>query len=453
MAQDLIASSNRRVVFGLGQTGLSCARLLYRRGLPFAVIDSREEPPGLATFRAEMPEVPVHLGTLPEDLLLDAHELVVSPGIALDEPAVAKAMDAGVTVVGDIDLFVREARAPILGITGSNAKSTVTALVGRMASLAQLNVGVGGNLGPPALDLLDEARQLYVVELSSFQLERAGRLGLDVASVLNISPDHLDRHGSMPRYHMAKHRIFRGCKAAVVNRDDPLTVPLVDASVKVVSWRMGEPELHGFGLRIEEGIESLCFGPQSLLPATEVRLPGRHNLANALAALAIGHAAGLPMVAMLQALREFGGLPHRCERVADIAGVHWVNDSKGTNPGATRAALEGLGGDSDLVLIAGGVAKGADFSGLRPAIAKHCKAVLLIGEATESMEAAFAGAANLERCASLEVAIERAAELADAGDTVLLSPACASFDMFSNYVQRGDAFRNAVAGLTGSGDE
>lgn len=235
VAPALIASSENRVVVGLGATGLSCARYFHARGLPFAVVDTRSEPPGIEQLRSEMPDVRVFAGDYPEELFAGASEVVVSPGIAMDAPIVVAALAAGAAIVGDIDLFVREARAPVIGITGSNAKSTVTELLGQMARDTKLDVGVGGNLGTPALDLLASERDLYVLELSSFQLERAGALDLAVATVLNISEDHLDRHGNMVGYHQAKHRIFRGCKTAVVNRDDRLTIPLLPADVEVVS--------------------------------------------------------------------------------------------------------------------------------------------------------------------------------------------------------------------------
>jgi UDP-N-acetylmuramoylalanine--D-glutamate ligase len=346
-------------VVGLGLTGLSCARHLYRQGQAFSVVDTRTQPPGLESLQREMPDIQVYAGVYPADLLQEASELVVSPGIALDDPVLASAREAGVAIVGDIDLFMREARAPVIGITGSNAKSTVTELVGSMAREAGLDAGVGGNLGTPALDLLAPERELYVLELSSFQLERAGNLGLSVATVLNVSVDHLDRHGTLPAYHRAKHRIFHGCRAAVVNRDDPLTVPLVPEDVRVVSWRMAEPELDGFGLRFIEGRETLCHDFEPLLAVDDLGLVGRHNVANALAALAIGHAAGLDRRLMAQALRTFSGLPHRCQLVTEIGGVRFVDDSKGTNVGATNAALAGLGGDRNVVLIAGGQGNGA----------------------------------------------------------------------------------------------
>jgi UDP-N-acetylmuramoylalanine--D-glutamate ligase len=375
--------------------------------------------------------------------------VVVSPGIALDDPVVVRAREAGAEIVGDIDLFIREAAAPVIGITGSNAKSTVTEMVGAAALRAGLNVGVGGNLGTPALDLLSPSRQLYVLELSSFQLERASSLGLAVATVLNISADHLDRHGDMQRYHQAKHRIFRNCGRAVLNRDDPLTAPLVADSVELVSWGMGEPGLREFGLRYVDGQECLCHGFDRLLAVADLPLPGRHNVANALATLAIAHAAGLPQEAALAALGDFRGLPHRCEQVAEINGVRWINDSKGTNIGATRAALEGLGGDRDIILIAGGQGKGADFSQLKPAVGRHCRQLLLIGEDAGRLQAALGDTVTSSLLPDLEAAVEQAAALARAGDCVLLSPACASFDMFPGYAARGEAFRQAVGRIRG----
>jgi UDP-N-acetylmuramoylalanine--D-glutamate ligase len=449
VAPELIASTNNRVIVGLGATGLSCARYLHGTGARFCVVDTREQPPGLEELRTQMPEVPVFVGDYPQDIITGAAELVVSPGVALDQPVVALAREAGVGVVGDIDLFMREAQAPVIGITGSNAKSTVTELLGRMARDAGLDAGVGGNLGTPALDLLAPGRELYVLELSSFQLERAGTLGLSVAAVLNISADHLDRHGSMPAYHQAKHRIFRGCQAAVVNRDDPLTVPLVPREVEVVGWRMGEPEPGDYGLRIVDGREFLCRGFEALLSVDELSLPGRHNVANALAALALGNCAGLSVQVMTGTLKTFPGLPHRCEPIGDVDGVRYVNDSKGTNVGATEAALQGLGGERDIVLIAGGQGKGADFNVLREAVARHCRRVVLIGEDAMKLEQALRGAVDTVRASSMADAVNKAAAAARPGDTVLLSPACASFDMFSGYEERGEAFCAAVAAHKG----
>ncbi|WP_328799339.1 UDP-N-acetylmuramoyl-L-alanine--D-glutamate ligase [Sediminihaliea albiluteola] len=451
VTQDMIASSDNWVVFGLGVTGLSCARYLHRLGQSFTVVDTRSEPSGLAQLQEEMPEVSLFAGDIPLAVLESASQVVVSPGVALDEPLVRAALEAGAELLGDIDLFVREAKAPVVGITGSNAKSTVTELVGAMARKAGITVAVGGNLGTPALELLSDSVELYVLELSSFQLERAGVLNLAVATVLNISADHLDRHGDLPRYHQAKHRIFRGCRKVVLQRDDRLTVPLVAEDVAQISWRMREPELQGFGLRTEAGVESIYHGFERLLPVSDLALSGRHNLANVLAALALGHAAGLAMPAMLEALREFRGLPHRCQLVAQLQGVSYVNDSKGTNIGATEAALKGLGGKGNVLLIAGGQGKGADFRQLREAVQEHCRHLLLMGEANEALRTALQDLVPVSSVANMQEALQVAAAKAIAGDVVLLSPACASFDMFSGYAARGEAFVAAVKQLQESG--
>jgi UDP-N-acetylmuramoylalanine--D-glutamate ligase len=444
----LISSTRRKVVVGLGATGLSVARFLAARGDDFCVYDTRENPPGLAALRDELPQATVLTGPVPQDVLDTAGELIVSPGIAPAEPWLEQAVAAGAQLLGDIDLFVREARAPVVGITGSNAKSTVTEMVGAMARAAGLRVGVGGNLGVPALDLLDDEQQLYVLELSSFQLERAGELGLAVATVLNLTPDHLDRHGSMPRYHQAKHRIFNGCGTVVFHADDPLTIPPLAAGRRQVSWRLREPDLAGFGLREVDGATWLAEGFDLLLPVDDLPLPGRHNTANALAALAIGTAAGLPRAAMLEALRGFRGLPHRCEQVLEADGVQWINDSKATNVAAAIAAVEGLGAGRPLVLIAGGRDKGSDFRPLRAVVQRCCSAVLLIGEAAPQIRDAIGDVVTTELVGDLASAVTRARALAVPGTTVLLSPACASFDQFASYAARGDAFRAAVRELT-----
>ncbi|MFN2328580.1 MAG: UDP-N-acetylmuramoyl-L-alanine--D-glutamate ligase [Chromatocurvus sp.] len=446
----IIASSAQRVVVGLGVTGLSVVRYLAHRGERFAVVDTRAEPPGLAQLRGEFPDVSVFVGDIPQSLLNAASELIVSPGLAPDLPFLLEAVAAGAVIRGDVDLFAEAAQAPVIGITGSNAKSTVTALVGAMAEAAGRNAGVGGNLGPPALDLLADDRDLYVLELSSFQLERSDSLNLAVACVLNLSADHLDRHGTLPRYHQAKHRIFRGCRHAVVNSDDPLTIPPGGDGMQVSAWRLREPDLHGFGIhRDDDGVEWLAQGFDDLMRVSDIALSGRHNLANALAALAIGHSAGLPMAAMLDTLRDFQGLPHRCQQVAERKGVRWINDSKATNVGAAKAAIEGMGRGRNLVLIAGGRGKGGDFAALRQPVATYCKLVLLIGETAEQLACDIGDAAPVQRCDSLDTAVQAAAASANAGDCVLLSPACASFDMFRDYGERGDVFAAAVRDLPG----
>ncbi|MEM9314139.1 MAG: UDP-N-acetylmuramoyl-L-alanine--D-glutamate ligase [Pseudomonadota bacterium] len=441
---DIISSTQRKVVVGLGVTGLSVARYLAGRGENFCVFDTREAPPGQSQLKTEFPDVPLLTGAVPQDVLNTAGELIVNPGIAPHEPWLQEAIAAGARLRGDIDLFVDEARAPVVGITGSNAKSTVTAMVGAMAREAGLNTGVGGNLGTAALELLDDDVELYVLELSSFQLERAGELGLEVATVLNVTPDHLDRHGSLPLYHQAKHRIFNGSKTVVYNADDPLTIPPLAGGRRQISWRLREPDLEGFGLRQEDGKSFLAEGFDLLMPVDQLPMPGRHNVANALAALALGSAAGLPRSAMLEALRRFRGLPHRCELVGERGGVQWVNDSKATNVAAAIAAVNGLGAERPLILIAGGRDKAADFQPLRGPVERYCRHVLLIGEAAPLLAEALAGTTAIERMDTLPEAVGRAAEIAGEGETVLLSPACASFDQFASYEARGESFRSAI---------
>jgi UDP-N-acetylmuramoylalanine--D-glutamate ligase len=447
VTRNLIATSDAPLIVGLGCTGLSCARFFHRLGKPFTVVDSRDNPPGLAALRRECPEAELVLGDIPQARLQQAGQLIVSPGVAISHPAIAAALEQGVPVCGDIDLFVAQAQAPVVGISASNGKSTVTELFGRMARRAGIAVAVGGNLGPPALDLLSDDRELYVLELSSFQLERAGDLGLEVACLLNLSPDHMDRHSTMLEYHTAKQRIFRACKSLVYNRDEALTRPLQADTVSNWSFGFGEPDFHGFGLRQRAGEEWLYYAFEPLMPVAEVALVGRHNVANALAALALGQALKLPLAAMLEELREFRGLPHRSQTVADIAGVRYINDSKATNPAATCAALAGFATDHKLILIAGGQGKGADFTELCEKIPASCKAVVLLGEDAGSLEQLLAGSLPTLRAVSMQDAVGQAAEFANPGDTVLLSPACASFDMFSGFAERGERFITAVQQL------
>jgi UDP-N-acetylmuramoylalanine--D-glutamate ligase len=449
---DLIASNDIPVVVGLGSTGLSIARYFQRRGIPFVVVDSRDHPPGLEALRKHCPDAEVVLGDIPAQRLCAAGRLVVSPGIALTEPAVAQALEAGVPVCGDIDLFCAEARAPVVGITGSNAKSTVTELLGAMARRAGVAVAVGGNLGTPALDLLDTGVECYILELSSFQLERAGVLALELATVLNISDDHLDRHGDLQSYRQAKQRIFAGCRKLVCNRDDPMTLPAQADLTPTVTYGLSAPVDGGLGLVERDGVEWLSFQGDLLMPVAEVALMGRHNISNALAALALGMAMEFPMDAMLEALREFPGLPHRCQLVAESGGVRYINDSKATNPGATLAALRGLGERNNVLLIAGGQGKGADFSVLATDVAERCKGLVLLGEDAGRLAAVLEAVVPVYHATSMAAAVSVAAELAEPGDVVLLSPACASFDMFSGFPERGRHFAQCVlAQLTEGG--
>ncbi|SDO99260.1 UDP-N-acetylmuramoyl-L-alanine--D-glutamate ligase [Pseudomonas jinjuensis] len=445
----LIASDHFRIVVGLGKSGMSLVRFLARLGVPFAVADTRENPPELATLRTQFPQVEVRCGELDVEFLCRARELYVSPGLSLRTPALAAAAAQGVKMSGDIDLFARHAKAPIVAITGSNAKSTVTTLVGEMAAAAGMRVAVGGNLGTPALDLLADDVELYVLELSSFQLEACERLNAEVATCLNVSEDHMDRYAGMADYHLAKHRIFRGAKQVVVNRADPLSRPLIADNVPCWTFGTNKPDFKAFGLIEEDGEKWLAFQFDRLMPASELKIRGAHNQSNALAALALGHAVGLPFASMLATLRGFTGLPHRCQWVGERKGVNFYDDSKATNVGAALAAIEGLGADIDgkLVLLAGGDGKGADFSDLRAPVAKYCRAVVLLGRDAELVGSALGDVLPQVRVKTLEEAVQRAAELAEPGDAVLLSPACASLDMFKNFEERGRLFARAVEEL------
>ncbi|NWB90485.1 UDP-N-acetylmuramoyl-L-alanine--D-glutamate ligase [Pseudomonas agarici] len=445
----LIASDHFRIIVGLGKSGMSLVRFLASRGVAFAVADTRDNPPELAALRRDYPQVEVRCGELDVEFLCRADELYVSPGLALATPALQAAAARGVKLSGDIELFARNAKAPIVAISGSNAKSTVTTLVGEMAAAAGKRVAIGGNLGTPALDLLSDDVELYVLELSSFQLETTDQLGAEVATVLNVSEDHMDRYSGLPAYHLAKHRIFRGAKQVVVNRQDALSRPLMGEDLPCWTFGLGQPDFKAFGLREEAGEKYLAFEFDKLMPVRDLKIRGAHNQSNALAALALGHAVGLPFDAMLASLRTFAGLEHRCQWVRELNGVNYYNDSKATNVGAALAAIEGLGGDitGKLVLIAGGDGKGADFNGLRGPVAANCRAVVLLGRDGELLAQALGDEVPLIRVQTLDDAVRHCAELAEPGDAVLLSPACASFDMFKNYEERGRLFARAVEGL------
>ncbi len=439
------------VIVGLGRTGLSCARHLRSLGWRIAITDTRVKPPELERLREQYPDVPVSLGGLDVRLLDDALCVVASPGVSLRDPFFIEATARGLEIVGDIEMFARVVDAPVVGITGTNGKSTVTTLVGRMAHRAGIKARVGGNLGEPALDLLAAAHadatstQLYVLELSSFQLDTTTSLGLRAATVLNVSPDHLDRYNSVGEYAEAKARIFARCDTAVINLDDPLVVAMP---------RPGQRTL-GFSLRASIGADFavatlndewwLTRRGEPLMKVSAMKIKGLHNAANALAALALGEALGLPLPAMLAELAEFAGLPHRSQWVADVNGVTYVNDSKGTNVGATLAAVAGMQGP--LVMIAGGDGKNQDFAPLAAAFRGKVRHTVLIGRDASAIALALQGVCTLELCGTMEEAVRAAARAAQPGDTVLLSPACASLDMFRDYTHRGAVFSQAVKEL------
>lgn len=428
----------RWLVAGLGVTGVSAANWLHGQGATVVAADSRAEPPGTDQLADG---ISVHAGDLPAHLLDGVDGVVASPGLPADLPLFQHAVARGIDVCSDIELFARVVDAPVIGVTGSNGKSTVVTLLGEMAQAAEVNVAVGGNLGTPALDLLAPGVALYVLEISSFQLEWTRSLRCVAATVLNISADHIDRHHTIERYAAIKAGLLQQADLAVKNADDARVAAMPAAKSVQFGEAGAQWHLQGAGADTR-----LCRGEQVLLTASAMKVVGRHNQINALAALALGDAAGLPMPAMLAALRDFRGLPHRCEWVAEHAGVTWINDSKGTNVGATLAALDGLSGP--IVLLAGGLAKGGDFRPWAPVLAKKGRAALLFGTDAELIEVHLDRAVPVERLETLEQSVQRAAALSQAGDTVLLSPGCASMDQFDNYIARGQAFAASVQQVT-----
>ena len=444
------------LVLGLGDTGLSMAKWLARRGASVRVADTRTAPPRLAELERSLPSVPASCGPFRDEMFADIGLVAISPGVPLAEPAVRRAVDAGMEVVGDIELFaqaLRERRAQIIAVTGTNGKSTVTALIGAMARAAGADCEVAGNIGPAVLEALmrredaGRAAGLWVLEVSSFQLETTASLAADAATVLNVTEDHLDRYRGIDDYARAKARVFSGDGIQVLNRDDRRSLAMTLPGRKTSTFGLDAPRhAEDWGLLERGGELWLAQGANALLAVREMKLAGLHNAANALAAFALCRALGLPLQPLLAALREFKGLPHRVELIGQADGVRWYDDSKGTNVGSTVAALLGLARvDSKLVLIAGGDGKGQDFSPLRSAVERSAREMVLIGRDAPLIAAAVAGAGvPIRRAASMDQAVALAAQAARPGDAVLLSPACASFDMFRDYRHRGEVFRLAV---------
>lgn len=455
------------VVAGLGATGLSLARWLSGAGARVRVADTRDDPPGAAQLRAELGGVPVRCGPFDEDTFAGCDLIALSPGLDRREPALAAAIARGVPVVGDIELFARHVRevvdARLVAVTGTNGKSTVAELTGAMLARAGLATVVAGNIGRPALDALAAAEaarreraalpQAFVLEVSSFQLESTTSLHADAATVLNLSEDHLDRYDGLSGYAAAKARIFSGGGVQVLNREDRWSSGMALPGRAVVTFGLDAPPSPAdWGLATAAAGAWLARGEERLLPVSEVPIPGRHNVANALAALTLASALGLPAEPLLAALRTFRGLPHRVQPIADLGGVLWYDDSKGTNVGATVAALSGF--PRPVVLIAGGDGKGQDFAPLAAAVASGVRAVILIGVDAPRLAAVLVPTGvPVTRAASLEQAVQVANSIAQPGDAVLLSPACASLDMFRNYVHRAEVFLRAVAELDQSGPD
>jgi len=459
-------SGKRVLVLGLGATGLSMARWLRGHGAEVRIADSRVVPPNVDAIRVEMPDVAIDTGPF-QGASFDGVDLVAaSPGVPLAEPEVAAAIARGVPVVGDVELFAQAidalcaahgvARPPVIAITGSNGKSTVTEMAGCLCRAAGLETLVAGNIGLPVLDALRAMEQgtrplpgAVVLELSSFQLEATASLRADAAAVLNLSEDHLDRYPGMAEYGQAKARIFMGARMAIVNRDDAATLAMPPAGMPVLTFGTTAPaEDQDWGLVPDGGDAWLVEGARRVMKASALVVAGRHNAANALAALALVRAAGIEDPGMIPALARFAGLPHRVEFVAEIDGRRFYDDSKGTNVGATVAALTGM--REPVVLIAGGDGKGQDFSPLGSAAAAHARAVVLIGRDRDLIAAPLAAhGVRHERADDMDDAVHRAFDVSETGDAVLLSPACASFDMFRNYEHRAQVFRDAVVQLGG----
>lgn len=442
----LRTADRRDLVFGLGETGLSIARYLKRSGRPARFVDTRKMPPGVEELAKIDPAADVLLAEAPRDLLKKTSRVIVSPGVPDREPLLVAARAAGIDVVSDIELFVQEARAPFVAVTGSNGKSTVTTLLALMFEAAGKNALAGANLGNPALDLLAQpVPDAYVLELSSFQLMRTRNLPAKVAALLNVTPDHLDWHASEAEYREAKYRIFREAQAAVFNREDREAEKAIAESVPRVSFGPDEPAGKDYGIAVEDGIRFLTCGEQALLDVDDIALAGEHNRMNALAAIAAGRLMGLELSPMLQVLMEFPGLPHRMQLVASFDDVDYVDDSKATNIGAATASV--LAVDGPVVLVAGGDAKGGDFATFADAIHEKLRAAILIGRDGPAIARALKGRTTVFQAADMRTAVPIAVQLARPGDTVLLAPACASFDQYKSYAERGQDFRQHVEAL------
>ena len=433
------------MILGLGKTGVSCAEFFHGQNKLVAIADSRLEPPGLESVCTQFPDIPLYLGPFDPDILCTAAELVVSPGLSIAEPAIDKASQAGVKVTGDIEIFCRHAASPIVAVTGSNGKSTVASLIYRMLKAAGKQVLLGGNIGTPALQLLREpAPDYYVLELSSFQLETTTSLNAVAAVVLNVSEDHMDRYANLREYAAAKLKIYNGTGAMIVNLDDEIAASISGNNRPVIRYSTGEPAAGEFGVRDVDGNSYIACGEKIICPVADLPLHGVHNISNALAALALGSAVGVPIDAMLSALRAFEGLPHRCQWVTRVNGVDWINDSKGTNVGASCAAIEGLAADRNLILIAGGDGKGADFTRLAEISAGRVREAILIGRDANRLAGVLEGVTTVNFATDMNAAVRLAFERSIPGDIVLLSPACASQDMYTDYQHRGNEFIDAI---------
>ncbi len=436
------------VIVGLGKTGLSCFRYLSNQGLNVAITDSREEPPELLELRAEFESASVYLGQINEQVLLASDQIILSPGVSLDNKSIKLSVENNIPVFGDIELFCQKAQAPIIAVSGSNGKSTVTTIVAEMTRLAGLKTYVGGNIGIPALDLLsDSSPDLYVLELSSFQLETTYSLNAHASVVLNVSPDHMDRYSSLKDYANTKKRIYSGQGLMVLNKDEEYIHSIMDSKRDTIYFSLGAPEGENFGLINHNNEVWLSQGNEKIINKNQLKIKGEHNISNALAAMALAGAVNVPTNIMADVLKNFTGLEHRCQLVREIDNVSWYNDSKATNVGACIASITGLCELGNIILIAGGDSKGADLSGLNPIVKKYIKRVFLFGIDANKLADVMGSDVDKEFVNNMNEAVKGASKIADPDDIVLLAPACSSLDMYKNYQQRGDAFISAIDAL------
>ena len=438
------------LIAGLGKTGLSVARYLQKRSKDFIFFDTREMPPDLPEIRAKF-STQIFLQHIPPDLYPKISEIIISPGVPLDNDNIKKAIDLNIPVRSDIEWFAREQQAPVIAITGTNGKSTVTTLVGDILKAASKRVAVCGNIGTPVLDLLDDGGHydIWVLELSSFQLETTYSLEPIAATILNITPDHFDRHHTFAAYKKIKQQIYSNAKNIIYNRDDASTFPDISQTSSIVSFGLDTPEYGQWGILKKNSEIYLTYNDTYLISVNELKIKGKHNWQNALAACALTQFVGIDHQYMVAVLNSFTGLPHRSQLVRTINQVDWINDSKGTNIGATISSLVGLGDaiTGKIVLIAGGQGKGADFNALRDSVQNYVRSIILIGEDADKIAIALQDIVNIYRAKSLQEAVQIAKSIAIPQDIVLLSPACASYDMFNDFNHRGDCFIEVVNAL------
>lgn len=442
-----IASDKYYVVIGLGLTGMSVVRYLSRKNIKFFVMDSRAHPPGLQEMQSDFAHVPVYLQEFNDDILSGATAIVLSPGVSRGETFVEKAIARGVRITSDVEMFLQEVDSRVVGVTGSNGKSTVVTVLGKVAEQQGIKTAVAGNIGVPVLDLLEEKYELYILELSSFQLENIQTANLEVACILNVSLDHMDRYKNLEAYFKAKQRIYFSAKNVVYNLDDRLTIPPKVVGVKragiSLSKALEENEVQYW---FDANSKNLMRDDIALMSYDEMRIKGLHNVANALAVFAISDFLSIAHDAVSQTLHSFAGLPHRCQWIAEKNAVTFINDSKATNVGAAEAAVLGLKDDyKKILLIAGGDGKGADFAGLGRVIRAHISGLILIGRDADQIANAVGDDVAIYRAVNMQAAVELAYQISEEGSLVLLSPACASFDMYKNYEERGNDFVEAVA--------